>query len=119
MQKNPLTMAGRLTRCWLFTYRTPLRQAQALLPSSLEAVSFDGVAYWNIVVCEIRSLRPKSLPAVTGIGYRHVAYRLYTQFHGPSGPPQRGLCFLRSDCDSALLTKADAESVLAYLKSLK
>ncbi|HEY0075141.1 MAG TPA: DUF2071 domain-containing protein, partial [Abditibacteriaceae bacterium] len=92
-----------ITRCWLFTYQTPASEAQLLLPPHLELVTHQECAFWNVVVCRIKSMRPQPLPTWVGIQYWHVAYRLYVRFHPQSGPPLEGLHFLRSDCDSRLI----------------
>ena len=105
-QKNPCTVRGRLRRCWLFVYRTPVESARALLPAQLAPVTRDGFAFWNIVVCEIRGLRPAPLPAAVGLGYWHVAYRLHVHAQTESGAVVEGLHFLRSDCDRALVALA-------------
>ena len=105
-QKNPCTVRGRLRRCWLFVYRTPVDSARALLPPQLAPVTREGFAFWNIVVCEIGGLRPAPLPAAVGLGYWHVAYRLHVRAQTESGAVVEGLHFLRSDCDSALVALA-------------
>lgn len=102
-RRNPLTMVGTIERCWLFTYQTPAEEARALVPRELELVTRDGCAFWNIVVCQLRAMRPKGLPAFLGVSYWHVAYRFYVRFHPESGPPFEGLYFIRSDCDSRLM----------------
>lgn len=103
-QKNPLTMRGTLQRCWLFTYQTPEEEARKLLPPELEPVTHLGFAFWNIVVCRIRAMRPKPLPAIAGFGYWHVGYRIYVRFQPSAGGPLEGLYFLRSDCDSRIMS---------------
>ncbi len=70
------------------------------LPPELEPITHGGFAFWSAVVSELREMRPAFLPRVMGISYRHVAYRVYVRCHPPAGPPQPGLYFLRSDCDS-------------------
>ena len=105
-QKNPLTVVGHLAQCWLFTYRTSLAAARRLLPAPLEPVEFGGHAYWNIVVSRIAAMRPLGCPAFVGVGYWHVAYRLYARFQPETGAALEGLYFLRSDCDSAPMTLA-------------
>ncbi len=104
-QKNPLTMRGRVDRCWLFTFRTPEEAVRGLIPPGLELVSRGGFAFWNVVVSEVDAMRPKGVPAVFGMRYRHVAYRLYVRYK-PNGNPLEGLYFLRSDCDSRLISAA-------------
>jgi hypothetical protein len=103
---NPLTMRGRFTHCWLFTYQTPADAVRHLLPPPLELVTYHGYAFWNIVVCEIHAMRPAPLPALVGIAYRHVAYRLYARITARDGTTIEGLYFLRSDCNRPLMTLA-------------
>lgn len=106
LQKNPFTVRGRLRRCWLFVYRTPVASIHALLPPQLAPVTREGFAFWNIVVCEIGGLRPAPLPAAVGLGYWHIAYRLHVRAQTESAGVIEGLHFLRSDCDSALVALA-------------
>ena len=101
-QKNPITMRGRLEKCWLFTFRTPEEDVAGLIPDQLTLLSRDGFAFWNIVVCEISGLRPAGIPLWMGLRYRHVGYRLYVRYQ-PNGVPVEGLYFVRSDCDSGLI----------------
>lgn len=105
-QKNPLTMCGRLEPCWLFTFQTSPSAARRLLPGALEPLIHNGCSFWNVVVTRLRSLRPWPLPAWVGVSYWHVAYRLYVRFCPPAGQPVEGLYFVRSDCDSRLITVA-------------
>jgi len=102
--KNPLTVVGTIERCWLFVYQTPADEARALVPGALELVTQGGCAFWNIVVCRLQAMRPRGFPPFLGASYWHVAYRFYVRFHPASGPPIEGLYFLRSDCDSSLMT---------------
>jgi uncharacterized protein YqjF (DUF2071 family) len=105
-QKNPFTMRGLLAHCWLFIYQTPAEAVAHLLPVPLKPVTHRGFAFWNIVVSQIRHMRPRGVPDYLGITYWHTAYRLYVRFHPASGEPIEGLYFLRSDCDSSLITLA-------------
>jgi hypothetical protein len=103
MRKNPLTMVGRLARTWLLTYQTPAEDARALLPAPFSPVERGGLAFFNVVLCRIESMRPRGVPAALGISYWHVAYRLYAR-----GAGVEGLYFLRSDCDNRLIAAAGA-----------
>jgi hypothetical protein len=104
LAKNPLTLLGTIDRCWLFVYQTPESEARALVPAALELVTRDGCAFWNIVACRLRAMRPRGFPAFVGVSCWHVAYRFYVRFHPAAGPPIEGLYFVRSDCDSRLMT---------------
>jgi hypothetical protein len=101
LMKNAITMAGQIDRCWLFTYRVPSAEVERLLPPPLELVTRGPWAFINIVVSHLRQMRPKGLPAAVGIGYWHVAYRLYAKARSVEG-----LYFLRSDADSPLMVAA-------------
>jgi hypothetical protein len=103
---NPLTVRGRIERCWLFAYQTPVEAARSELPPELEPVTHGGCAFWSVVVCRLAGMRPPPLPAFLGVGYWHVAYRIYARFHPLGGAPVEGLYFLRSDCNSRLMAAA-------------
>lgn len=100
---NPFTMRGEFEWCYLLALRTPEAEARALLPPELELVTRDGWAFWNVVFCEIRGMRPVPVPTPLGLRYRHVAYRLYVRFRPHDGEPMEGLYFVRSDCNLALM----------------
>jgi len=104
LQKNPLTVVGTITRCWLFTYQMPIEAVRPLLPRPLEPVTHGGYAFWNIVFSRLHAMRPKGFPTLVGVGYWHVAYRIYVRYPVPGSEPIEGLYFVRSDCDNPLMT---------------
>ena len=97
-------MVGTLSKCWLFTFQTPKQCAVALLPPQLQPVEHQDYAFWNVVVCRVRDMRPKLSPLPLGVTYWHVAYRLYVRCKTHSGEEIEGLYFLRSDCDNAMMS---------------
>ncbi len=106
MKLPGFTVRGRIAQCWLFVYRTPADSVAALLPRGLEAVTKGGFAFWNIVVCRLDGMRPAPLPAMIGLGYWHVAYRIHVRAEKESGEGIEGLYFVRSDCDRHLVAVA-------------
>jgi hypothetical protein len=94
-----LTMVGRLDPCVLLAYSTPVECVRALVPAPLELVTRDGRAFWHVVACRVERMRPAGLPALLGMTYAHVAYRLAVK-HGDT----EGLFFVRSDVDSACVS---------------
>jgi hypothetical protein len=102
MRKNPVTMVGNIERCWLFAFHTPADEARKFLPRELDLVTRDGCAFWNVVFCQLRGMRPQLLPAFLGNSCWHVGYRLYVRFQPASGEPIEGLYFVRSDCNSRI-----------------
>jgi hypothetical protein len=105
LPKNPLTMLGRIERCWLFTFSVPAAEVRELVPAPLELVTRDDLAFFNIVVSELRHMRPWPLPKLVGLGYRHAALRLYVRVQPPGEEPITGLFFVRSDADRPLIVK--------------
>jgi Uncharacterized conserved protein (COG2071) len=101
---NAPTMRGHLRHCWLFTWRTPVAAAQAILPAPLEPVTCGGFAFWNVVVCRVEGLRPAPLPQAMGLSYWHVAYRLHARARLDCGETVEGLYFVRSDSDNAIVS---------------
>jgi hypothetical protein len=54
---------------------------------------------------EHRRLTPqRPLPAWLGFRYWHVAYRFYVRYYPPGGEVIEGVYFVRSDCNSPLMT---------------
>jgi uncharacterized protein YqjF (DUF2071 family) len=105
-QKNPFAVTGRLCRCWLIAWRTPVEAARPLLPPPLELVTHGGFAFWNVVICRLGGVRPVGLPAAVGVGYWHVAYRLLARAKLRTGEEITGLYFVRSDADQPLIVAA-------------
>ena len=99
-------MRGHLRRCWLFHYRAPLEQVCAVLPPELEPVRFGGFGFWNVLVCEVQKIRPKGIPTQLGITFRQVSYRVHARRHCPNSNSIEGLYFVRSDCDSRMISSA-------------
>ena len=99
-----LTMVGRLMDCILLAYSTPAESVRHLLSPPLELVTRDGRALWNVVACRVESIRPRGVPAIVGVTYHHVAYRLYVRARVSDGEAVDGLFFVRSDVDRAPLT---------------
>jgi len=97
------TIRGRIDRCWLFVFRTPASAVAGLLPPTLDLVTVDGFAFWNVVTCELSAMRPAGLPGWLGLSYRHVAYRLHVTARTAAGSMIEGLHFIRSDCDRRLV----------------
>ena len=103
--KNQIPMQAEIRRCWLFTFQVPEREVRSLIPNPIELVTHRHFAFWNVVVARMGSMRPQGVPALFGMDYWHVGYRLYTRVKRAEGDFE-GLSFLRSDCDQTLLTLA-------------
>ncbi len=100
----PLTMVGRIDECLLISLRTRAAGVERLVPKPLHLVTHRGFAFFNVVVCHIDRMRPRGVPRALGMSYHHVAYRLLVRVARGDGTVYRGLYFLRSDADSALVS---------------
>jgi hypothetical protein len=99
-------MVGRLDRCVLLSLRTPADSVEHLLPEGLELVRRGPYAFWNVVLCHVHKMRPAGVPEAFGMSYHHVAYRLLVQAMTDRVDTRRGLFFVRSDADAAMLGMA-------------
>lgn len=101
-------MVGRLSECVLLWYRTPAESVRGLVPAGFDLMTIEAHerawAFWNIVVCRVERMRPAGWPERAGLSYHHVAYRLMASVRLMDGPEQRGLFFVRSDADGALVS---------------
>lgn len=101
-------MVGRLSECVLLWYRTPADSVRGLAPAGFELMTAESGgrvwAFWNIVVCRVEKMRPAGWPLRAGVSYHHIGYRLMVSVKLMDGPEQRGLYFLRSDADHALIS---------------
>lgn len=97
-------MTGRVADCVQLTYRTPAESVRALLPEGLELVVRGPWAFWNVMACRVEKARPAGVPALLGLTYHHVAYRLVAQAMNDRAEVVRGLCFMRSDVDARIVS---------------
>jgi hypothetical protein len=91
-------MRGTLLWTFHFVFRTPEAEVRELLPATLEPVTADGWAFYNVAVCEFEALRGSSNPFRIGRKGHLVAYRLYAR---TPGNPAVGLFGLQTECDDA------------------
>lgn len=96
-------MIGRLSDCFLLSYRTPAASVGALVPRPLELVTHGGYAFWNIVACRVEAMRPRWTPRWLGVTYRHIGYRLHVRCRIEGQPSIEGLYFVRSDADRSMI----------------
>ena len=97
-----LAMQGRLDPCFLLSYAIPEKDAHGMLPDGLHPLAFRGFAFLNIVISRILQMRPSGMPAILGLTYWHIAYRLHARAEVASNETIAGLYFLRSDVDRSL-----------------
>ena len=102
--KRTMTMIGRVDPCVQLTYRTPADSVKGRLPEGLELVTRGPWAFWNVMACRVDQFRPSGLPAVAGLGYRHIAYRLVTQAMTDRAQVVRGYYDTHNTVDTGVLS---------------
>lgn len=98
-----MTMNGMLSECILLAYRTSIESARRFLPEGLELITYQGHAFWNIVICEGKQMRLPGMPAWMGMQCRHIAFRLYVKACTQENEWIEGLYFVHSDTDQPFL----------------
>lgn len=99
----PLSFRGTLHEVRLVNFSIDTSEAQPFLPPPLRAGNLHGRALVSMVSVRLRSMRLRSLPALCGFGYRHVAFRLLVDDSQYTGGPTKGIYFVRSFVHNPLL----------------
>lgn len=99
--KHPIPMRTVFRECFLVNFAVRPEAFRPLIPPPIELDLHDGEAYLSIVIAEMDKMRPAFAPRALGITYNQVVYRVVVRANG-----ERGVCFLRSDADNALMSIA-------------
>jgi uncharacterized protein YqjF (DUF2071 family) len=94
-------MVGRLSKLTLLSYRTPIEDVQHLVPDGIDLLTQGSWAFWSVALCQVEKMRPAGVPALLGMTYRHVGYRLYVSAETRDHGTRDGLFFVRSEADRA------------------
>ena len=84
--------------CFLVNFAVDPTILKALLPYPIVPQLHAGCAFVSIVIADMQKMRPAFLPPFFGITYNQVVYRAVVSCGG-----ERGVHFLRSDADNALM----------------
>ncbi len=87
--------------CVLVNFAVDPQALQRKLPPHLKPDLHEGKAYLSIVIARMIKMRPDFLPRVFGLTYNQIVYRAVVRRGA-----ERGVTFLRSDADNALMVAA-------------
>lgn len=96
--KHPVPMTTVFRRCLLLNYALKPEALAAVLPAGVEPDVWHGRAWLSVVAGDLRRMRPAGVPPALGVTYRQIVYRAVVRCGG-----RRGVYFLRSDADSAIM----------------
>lgn len=99
--KHPIPMRTIFRECFLVNFAIKPEALRPLIPEPIELDLHQGEAYLSIIIAKMDSMRPAFLPRTLGITYNQIVYRVVVRAHG-----ERGVYFLRSDADNALMSIA-------------
>jgi len=94
-------MRTAFRHCFLVNFALRPDILASRLPDHVRPDVHDGWSYLSIVIAKMERMRPAFLPRVFGITYSQVVYRAVVLC-----ARERGVYFLRSDADSALMVLA-------------
>ena len=98
---HPVPMRTAFRHCFLVNFALRPDVLASKLPEHIRPDVHDGWSYLSIVIAEMERMRPAFMPRVLGITYSQVVYRAVVVCGR-----ERGVYFLRSDADSALMVVA-------------
>ncbi|MGB0768722.1 MAG: hypothetical protein ACPGYV_13560 [Phycisphaeraceae bacterium] len=98
------TMQGRVTDRLELLYRTPTQTVADRLPVGLEPVVRGPWSFWTVVCRRIERLRPVGMPAVCGLSFLSVSYRLRVQAMNDRAEVVAGDYTVRSDVDGRVIS---------------
>jgi uncharacterized protein YqjF (DUF2071 family) len=101
--KHPISMHTVFRECFLVNFAIKPEALRPLIPEPIELDLHQGEAYLSIVIAKMDGMRPAFLPRTLGVTYNQVVYRVVVR--APKSG-ERGVCFLRSDADNALMSIA-------------
>lgn len=95
------TLVGNISRRILVNYQVDPAIVGALLPQMFRPKLVRGRAIAGICLIRLENLRPKGLPAFTGVSSENSAHRVAVEWD-QDGSTREGVFVLRRDSDSAI-----------------
>ena len=95
---HPIEMKTTFRHCFLANFSVQPDALVRRLPSHLHPDTHRGRAFVSVVIAEMSKMRPAFLPEALGVTYNQVVYRAVVKCGA-----ERGVTFLRSDADSAVM----------------
>jgi uncharacterized protein YqjF (DUF2071 family) len=98
---HPVPMCTVFRHCFLVNFALRPEVLASRLPDHVRPDVHNGWSYLSIVIAVMERMRPAFLPRPLGITYSQIVYRAIVVCGR-----ERGVYFVRSDADNALMVKA-------------
>lgn len=103
LKRLPLTYTGALHQVRLINFSVEKQEVLPLLPPGLALRDFHGRALISLVNVQLRHMRPGFLPQALHFNYQHIGFRLLIDDTRYNQGMAKGIYFLRSFTDKALM----------------
>lgn len=105
LKKLPLRYVGELHQVRLINFSVEKAEVLPYLPQGLPIRDFHGRALISMVNVKLRCMRPSFLPKPLHFDYQHIGFRLLVDDAGYNGGAAKGIYFLRSFTNRALMVQ--------------
>ncbi len=105
LKKLPIRYVGELHQVRLINFSVEKEEVLPYLPKDLKVRDYHGRALISLVNVKLRNMRPSFAPKLLHFDYQHIGFRLLVDDAPYSGGAARGIYFLRSFTDKALIVQ--------------
>lgn len=109
LRDHPFAVRAHFERSTVLTYALPATTLAPTLPPCLSLDVYDcpsgPLGFVAVALVRTRALRPAVLPAALGRDFFLIGYRIFVRYTDARGKRLRGLYILRSQTDSAAMTR--------------
>lgn len=105
LKNHPFAVEAFFETSLVLTYAVPVQQLARFIPTGLQADTLHNTwGFVAIAMVKTKALRPKGFPGFMGNDFFLIGYRIFVTCR-TAGKRLRGLYILRSETDSARMTR--------------
>ncbi|PTX11356.1 uncharacterized protein DUF2071 [Pontibacter mucosus] len=105
LKKLPIEYVGELHQVRLINFSVEKEEVLPYLPKGLKTRDFHGRALISMVNVKLRNMRPDFVPKPLHFNYQHIGFRLLVDDAPYSNGAAKGIYFMRSFTDKALMVQ--------------
>lgn len=106
LKKLPINYVGELHQVQLINFSVDMQEVLPGLPPGLQVRDFQGRALISLVNVQLRNMQPGFLPQALHFNYQHIGFRLLVDDSHFNAGQAKGIFFLRSFTNKALMVQA-------------
>src|SRR6185295_3255665 len=100
-----IELLGKWKSSFSFWYGTDQQSVRDLLPSSFNAQTKNGKAFWNVFFARMSQMRPAGLPVWCGIDTWLIVYSIYVSTRVEASGIVNGLYVVGSQAEPKFVSK--------------